>query len=151
MSGRKSKYTPEAVEKLTHAIALGATYKLAANYAGIDYDTLRVWRETKPAFSVALKEAEGKATMGWLRKVEEAAEAGVWQAAAWKLERRYPEEYALNRQQQVRSEPHQAITIREIIVERPADMATVGETAELSETDADPVRRGGSPGIIIDR
>ena len=31
--------------------------------------------------------------MGWLAKIEQAANQGHWQAAAWKLERRYPQEY----------------------------------------------------------
>jgi transposase len=91
--GRKSKYTPETVKKLTDAIKLGATYELACGYAGITYETLRVWLATKPAFSEALKEAEGAAAVGWLARIEKAAQDGTWQAAAWKLERRYPADY----------------------------------------------------------
>lgn len=91
--GRRSKYTPETVEKLTDAIKLGATYELATGYAGIHYDTFNEWRNKKSEFSEAIKAAEGVAAVGWLAKIEKAANDGTWQAAAWKLERRYPHEY----------------------------------------------------------
>jgi hypothetical protein len=90
---RKSKYTPEVVEHILEAIRMGATYELAAQYAGIGYSTFRDWMTSKVAFSEAVKEAEGKAVVGWLAKIEKAASDGTWQAAAWKLERRYPEQY----------------------------------------------------------
>jgi hypothetical protein len=97
MAGRRSKYTPETVDKLTQAIRLGATYKLACDYAGIDVSTLHDWVNTKPEFSTAIKDAEGKGALGWLAKIEQAASDGNWQAAAWKLERRYPEMYGRQR------------------------------------------------------
>lgn len=90
---RKSKYTPEVVQRLTLAIGLGATYELACNYAGIAYDTFRTWMNTKPAFSDTIKQAEGQGVTKWLAKIEQAASDGNWQAAAWKLERRYPKDY----------------------------------------------------------
>ena len=89
----RSKYTPKAVEDICTAIRLGATYKLAAAYAGVEFETFRQWRLTKPAFSAALKDAEGQAAVTWLARIEQAAKDGTWQAAAWKLERRYPEDY----------------------------------------------------------
>ncbi len=91
--GRKSKFTPETEQKLVQAIQMGATYELAAQYGGISYETFRVWLSEKPAFSEAIKEAEGRAVVGWLAKIEKAANDGSWQAAAWKLERRYPATY----------------------------------------------------------
>src|SRR5687768_14410785 len=93
MAGRRSKYTPDVVKRLTDAIKLGATYELACNYAGIHIDTFCHWRNTRPEFSEAVKEAEGAGAVGWLARIEQAAQAGTWQAAAWKLERRYPEQY----------------------------------------------------------
>jgi hypothetical protein len=72
---------------------LGATYAHACNYAGISYETFRRWSRENLAFHDAVKEAEGKATVGWLAKIEKAASDGNWTAAAWKLERRYPNDY----------------------------------------------------------
>lgn len=91
---RKSKLTPKVQSAICAAVEAGATYELAAKAAGVTYETLRVWRESKAAFSVALDEAEGRAAQRWLRVIERAAvEDGSWHAAAWKLERRYPESY----------------------------------------------------------
>lgn len=90
---RKTKYTPETIERLTQAIKLGASYDLACKYAGITFQTFNEWRKEKAEFSERVKEAEGMAAVGWLAKIEKAASNGAWQAAAWKLERRYPEEY----------------------------------------------------------
>lgn len=92
-AGRPTKYKPETVNKITNAIAVGATFTHACNYAGIDLDTMANWRKKYPEFSDAIKEAEGKAVVGWLAKIEKAANDGNWTAAAWKLERRYPHDY----------------------------------------------------------
>jgi transposase len=90
---RQSKLTPERQERLCQAIELGATYAHACNYAGISYETFRRWQRENSAFHDAIKMAEGKATVGWLAKIEREADNGSWQAAAWKLERRYPDDY----------------------------------------------------------
>lgn len=90
---RPTKYNPETAKKITDAIKVGATYELAASFAGIHYDTFNEWRKAKAEFSEAIRLAEGAGAVGWLAKIEKAANEGVWQAAAWKLERRYPHEY----------------------------------------------------------
>jgi hypothetical protein len=96
MAGRRSKYTPETVDKLTQAIRLGATYKLACDYAGIGERTFYDWMTAHPQFSQAIKQAEGAAAVKWLAKIEQAGEDS-WPAFAWKLERRYPEMYGRQR------------------------------------------------------
>lgn len=90
---RPTKYTPETVKLITDAIRLGATFRIACDYAGISEDTFALWRKRYPDFADAVKGAEGKGAIGWLAKIEAAANEGTWQAAAWKLERRYPHEY----------------------------------------------------------
>jgi transposase len=90
---RPSKYSPETVKKIEEALEAGATYKLAAAYAGIHFDTFNDWRQRFPEFSDLVKSAEAKAAVGWLEQIEQAARDGHWQAAAWKLERRYPDEW----------------------------------------------------------
>ena len=88
-----TKYTPDRVKRLLDAVAMGATRTLACHYAGIDLDTLVAWERRYADFAAQVKEAEGRAVVGWLAKIEKAANDGSWQAAAWKLERRYPEDY----------------------------------------------------------
>jgi hypothetical protein len=87
---RPSKYTPEAVERILGALERGATYEAAAAHAGITYETFNAWRKGFSEFSEAVKKAEAKAELHWLEQIETAAAGGAWQAAAWRLERRYP-------------------------------------------------------------
>src|SRR5262249_11645976 len=110
---RPSKLTPETVERLTRAIRLGAGYELACRYAGVDYSSFRNWmRKGEQAtsgsffeFSQAIKGAEGAGAVRWLTTIERAAEEGAWQAAAWKLERRYPRQYARKAVEVVEHDP----------------------------------------------
>jgi hypothetical protein len=115
---RPTKLSPDTQERIEHALQLGATFELAAQYGGIAYNTFNEWRKrgeaelarrdnprVKPGtkrweaeqpfveFYEATKKAEALAAIGWLAKIEKAANDGNWQAAAWKLERRYPERY----------------------------------------------------------
>lgn len=90
---RNTKYTPETVKRIVDAIRLGATHELACHYGGIDHATFYRWIQRYSEFSDAIKEAEGAGAIGWLAKIEKAANDGNWQAAAWKLERRYPRQY----------------------------------------------------------
>lgn len=90
---RRTKYTPETVKRLTDAIKLGATYELACGYAGIRYETFRVWQRTKPAFSAAVEESAGAGAVQLLGKIRQSANDGDWRAAAWVLEHRHPEQY----------------------------------------------------------
>lgn len=90
---RRTKRTKATRERILKALRLGATYELAARYGGIHYDTLNEWRKDDPEFSEAIEKAEGDAATSWLERIETAANEGNWQAAAWKLERRYPESY----------------------------------------------------------
>ena len=98
---RKTKLTPKLQEEIVRALNVGATHEHACQYAGIHPDTFYVWlkkgeegRAPYAEFSEAVKKAEGRAVVGWLAQIEEAARTGNWQAAAWKLERRYPKVYS---------------------------------------------------------
>lgn len=115
---RPTKLTPDVQEKITQALRMGATYDLACKYAGISYQTFRNWitraenelqrvsdnarasvtKAEHPYVELfdAVQKAEGDAAIGWLAKIEKAANDGNWQAAAWKLERRYSKDYNRN-------------------------------------------------------
>jgi hypothetical protein len=101
MRGKRIDIAPY-IDKLVQAILIGATYELAALYAGISHDTFLRWRKeaakAPPGTALGvlrdrLAEAEGRAAIGWLARIEAEASHGDWKAAAWKLERRYPETY----------------------------------------------------------
>lgn len=97
---RKCKLTPAVQEQIVQALHVGATHEIACGYAGINPDTFYAWmrkgaegRAPFSEFSEAVQKAEQQAVVGWLATIEQAARAGHWQAAAWKLERRYPKDY----------------------------------------------------------
>jgi hypothetical protein len=84
-------------------IAAGLPRKHAAERAGITEQTLNSWLrkgKTKRApaeflsFLSALKKAEADAVARNVAIIQTAAKGGKWTAAAWWLERRYPEEFS---------------------------------------------------------
>jgi transposase-like protein len=96
---RPTKLTPEVEAALLDAIDAGVSYALAARSAGIAESTLDTWRrrgERLPssphgAFLTRLKRAEALAAVRWCRRLD-----GLptnWQAMAWKLERRHPDDF----------------------------------------------------------
>mgnify|MGYP001136552653 CR=1 FL=1 len=89
---RPTKYTPQTVARLLDGIRLGLTYRLAAAYAGIDYATFCRWRMRYASFATQLQEAEAHAAAVVMARIHHAA-ASDWRAAAWMLERRYPEDF----------------------------------------------------------
>lgn len=91
--GRPSKYSHEVVNRLTQAIALGCTYALACDIAGISEDTFARWRLTKPEFADAIAKARGERALRSMMRIEKSADAGNWHADKWILERLYPEDY----------------------------------------------------------
>ncbi len=96
----RGKLTPEVQARIVQAIEVGATYEIAAQFGGVHYDTFRRWMKAGEkaksgryfAFYEAIKVAESKAVVKWLVIIDKAAPVS-WQAAAWKLERRYPETF----------------------------------------------------------
>ena len=100
--GRPRKDTEDTIAKLCDALRLGATYELACKYAGISAETLRQWKIQAEQHAPGtaghqllerMEAAEGQAALRWLGQIEQAAMQGNWAAAAWKLERRYPDQY----------------------------------------------------------
>lgn len=99
--GRPRKLNVARQETLTLALVNGATYELAAKYAGISYPTLRRWlvrggnepESDYGQFTQAVKRAEAEAALAALAKITGAAQNGDWRAAAWLLEHRYPQQY----------------------------------------------------------
>ena len=102
-------------DRLVNAIQMGAPFKQACAYAGIHPESLRRWQrraedevkrledpnevpdeqESKYVdLYERLQTAEGNSVVGLLAQIEKAASEGTWQAAAWKLERRYPEDFS---------------------------------------------------------
>jgi len=98
----KLKLTEELIEKAYKLIAAGNYQKQVAQYLGIGERTWYRWlqkgetakskRSIYRQFWQAVKKAEAEAAIRNVAIVQKAAQE-TWQAAAWWLERRYPEEW----------------------------------------------------------
>jgi hypothetical protein len=99
MAGRKSKYTPENIKRILDAIEVGTPYRHAAAIVGISETTFHEWQSKKPEFAESIKAAEGRAVAGRLARIRQ-AEPTHWQASAWFLERKYPQEFGRTVQEQ---------------------------------------------------
>ena len=90
--GRTSKRTDARVAALCRLLAGGATRRAASAGAGINSDTFYDWLERDPTFSDAVQKAEADAEL-MFTSIVAAAASDSWQAAAWWLERRRPDDY----------------------------------------------------------
>ncbi len=96
---RPTKLTPEIQTLIGENIALGLTYGLAANAAGITYETLNQWLKRGQTdksgkyyrFYKHIKKCSADAAKALLERINEAAKAGNTQMCSWILERRFSE------------------------------------------------------------
>lgn len=100
--GARSKLTDARLEVLYKALSQGMTIKAACSLAGIGQSTYYDWATNHPEFVDLVKRAESEMKERALKVINQAAQNGQWQAAAWLLERREPNEYG--RQDRVRIE-----------------------------------------------
>lgn len=90
-----SKKTPEMIETIREFLAQGCTRRMAAHNSGICEDTFYAWLKDDSEFSETVKRAESEYLAGQIKKVNDSP---AWQAAAWTLERRAPDDFALSDQ-----------------------------------------------------
>lgn len=104
--GRPTKFTPEVRERILIAIRAGNYIDTAAQSAGISKDTFYSWMtkgETPGApkeysdFTDAVKKARAEAEVNAVAIIQQAANRGNWRAAAWYLEKSFPDRYGRTR------------------------------------------------------
>lgn len=89
----RSRMTPKAVAAILEGVAGCLPIDVAARAAGVAPSTVRSHRERHREFATALDAALATAKSSMLAHVRKAAPKD-WKAAAWLLERRFPEEFA---------------------------------------------------------
>jgi hypothetical protein len=101
-AGRKGKLTPELIEKITDYIKLGNNNKTAAALAGLGeatfYKYLAKSEEENPEpefveFRESIERARAEAEARAVATIRKAGIDGKWQASAWWLERKNPDEW----------------------------------------------------------
>jgi hypothetical protein len=94
---RPTKYSAELAEALCAWIRKGTSYVDACSIEGVSYNSLNGWRKEHPEFDVDIKRAEAMCKQDKIDIIFKASEE-TWQAAAWWLERKHRNEYALRRE-----------------------------------------------------
>ena len=92
---RPTKFVPEITDTILQAVKIGATYKDAAEAAGVAFNTFNEWIKRgeeghKPfnAFYESVRKAEAQARLNYLTTIAQAAAKGDWKAAEAYLKRR---------------------------------------------------------------
>lgn len=155
---KRRKLNDRVVERLVEMYCLGASQGDACRYAGISPDALQQWIKAgraqlaalaamppgeyetpdEAALVLALDRAQGEFARANLANIKTAAEL-QWQASAWLLERRFPEEYGRRDRVEVRHTIDEAV--ERLIRERGLD----GErAAKLRDFAAERARRRAS-------
>lgn len=98
-----SKYNKKTALILLQTLAAGETKVESSRVAGISYKTYFDWynehQEFKDAVDEILLTREVIDKEAAISAIQGAYKAGTWVAAAWWLERKYPEEFALRKSQ----------------------------------------------------
>jgi transposase len=114
---RPQKINQQLIDKLVAAIRQGAYIETASAYVGINKDTFYDWLkkaarekdernkalangvkrlkqyELQVQLSDAIEKATAESELFDLSTITQAAKNGAWQAAAWRLERKFPKRY----------------------------------------------------------
>ena len=96
---RRTKLTPDTKEDIVNALRAGNSRRDSALYAGVSETTFYSWmsrgREGEPLYAEfleAVEKAEAQSVVRNVAIIQRAAEE-TWQAAAWWLERKRPDDW----------------------------------------------------------
>lgn len=96
-AGNKSLLTPKFIRQTERLAALGMTQRQIATILGVNACTISIWKakdgKLEEKFQKALERGEARGVERRLRRIERAGNNGSWQADAWTLERRQPEQF----------------------------------------------------------
>lgn len=91
------KYGPEIVKAIAAHVSMGVSQRDAAALEDIQESTFYQWAKDHSEFSEALEKARLRCKARNIKIIQKAA-ITKWTAAAWHLERNYPQEFALRLQ-----------------------------------------------------
>ncbi len=83
--------TEQKAKEILAVLSFGGSIRDAADYTGISHQSILRAMERDTAFADQVKKAEATGKIKHLRRI---GESDAWQASAWFLERKYPDEYA---------------------------------------------------------
>ena len=93
--GRPAVLDNEKQGLIVAILSVGCSQSMAAKYVGCSPSTIPHTAQRDPKFAKRLREAKGNAELGLVKNIRKAAQKEqYWRAAAWALERCFPEKYA---------------------------------------------------------
>jgi hypothetical protein len=106
--------------KLCDAIRSGNFLETAATYAGVDESTLHRWlkrgrRKRKGSYhdlAVAFDKAVADSEVLGVARITKAANDGSWQASAWLLERRFPENWGRRERREIKADINSTMKVK---------------------------------------
>jgi hypothetical protein len=119
-AGAPTKLTPDVHKIIVEAVRKGLPWVHAGNLAGVCEKTVINWREQGAIdtegvyfqFLQDLKRAKAEWVKEQLEIIHEAATTGSWQAAAWGLERRDPDHFALKNKHEISGAPGEPLEVK---------------------------------------
>jgi hypothetical protein len=122
-------------------LAVGCSRTVAARYVGCHPVTIRNTAQRDEEFARALEQAESKHEILHLTHINKAAKEGrYWRAAAWALERKYPDRYAHRQADMISVEQMSQVlaqftdVILEEIADEPCRRQVLSRLSELTTT-----------------
>ena len=96
MNNRGGRILDDVKQREVLAIlSMGCSQSMAAKYVGCSPQTIRREAARDPKFAKKLRQAKCNAELGLIKNIRKAAnKEQYWRAAAWALERCFPEKYA---------------------------------------------------------
>jgi hypothetical protein len=128
--GRPTKKVGSVINALLKSVESGLPFTLCCQIAGVHYDTFLVWRKEDPAFGQQVDKAAAKAAARLLSKIERQARNN-FAAAAWILERRFPELF---------SRPEVQLSVSNTANHNALSLTISLEEAERLEAESAPIR-----------
>lgn len=124
--GNPHKYNDQVHETIVEAIAGGnsktTAFKLAGLYEGTGFDWVTMGKrdpEKYPEYvqlAKDIEEAEARFEASRVAIVKTAADTGTWQAAAWWLERRKPDEWSRHDRQRTDNGERPTLQLNQVIL-----------------------------------
>lgn len=138
-TGRRSKITPELIDRICGHIANGAFFRNAVALCGVGASTAYDWLKRGESEAGGLHSAFVEAKKRADASFEQRHIAGIndhsnlsWQASAWMLERRFPERWGRKRVEV--TGPLLAIGAAEIVIYKASAGSEARELPELPDT-----------------
>jgi hypothetical protein len=85
--------TKDVADDLRDKILRGLTEEQACEMAGVNYGTYAQWLLKYPLFKEFIRRIKAQVEHDALAYIQEAMAGGTWSAAAWFLERKWPQRY----------------------------------------------------------